>query len=65
METTNSIEADLWALLLCALALGIGLIAMLAFGIKEKRRASRERRRYREEVREERRKEERSQHRPR
>ena len=55
MTSAGDIESDLLAFLLCAIVISGGVLAVLLFRIKEKRRASKERRRYRREVREERR----------
>ncbi|GGC88192.1 hypothetical protein [Undibacterium terreum] len=55
MSSVSDIETDLLAFLLCAIVVSGGVLAVLLFRVKEKRRASRERRRYRREVREERR----------
>jgi hypothetical protein len=55
MESSSSVEADLWALLLCALAIAAAVGGMIAFKLREKRRARRERRRYYHEAKEERR----------
>ncbi|MES2068986.1 MAG: hypothetical protein V4488_01460 [Pseudomonadota bacterium] len=55
MNSASAIETDLLIFLLCALVIGCALFAAVLFRVREKRRASRERRRYRLEVREERR----------
>jgi uncharacterized protein (DUF2062 family) len=55
MESSNSVEADLWALLLCALPIAAAVGAMIVFKLREKRRARRERRRYYQEAKDERR----------
>jgi hypothetical protein len=55
MTPASELESDLWAFLLCALAVGAALIALAVYRIREKKRDSRTRRRYRQAVREERR----------
>ncbi len=53
--TSSDIENDLFAFLICAIVVSGGVLGILLFRVKEKRRASKERRRYRLAVREERR----------